>query len=62
MKTLFDLSEQQAETLHGGRKALNSVGMSQDNSALNLVVSFGTLPNVISSGQFNLASIGVANF
>jgi hypothetical protein len=62
MKTLFDLSEQQAETIHGGRKAMNTVGMNQDNSVLNLGIGFGALPNVIASGQFNLASIGVANF
>ncbi len=61
MTTLFDLIEQQAETVCGGKKAMNVVGLQQDNSALNLGLGFGLLPNLIANGQFNLASVGVAN-
>jgi hypothetical protein len=62
MDILLDLTEQQAENCCGGRKSMNTIGVGQESSALNLALGFGFLPNLISSTQLNYATVDASNW
>lgn len=41
---------------------MNTIGVGQESSALNLALGFGFLPNLISSTQLNYATVDASNW